>query len=364
LEYNHFNQEAIIMSITITLEQALALREKGALLVDARSPDEFSEATIPGAVNVPILDNAERAEVGTLYKQVGKRQARQRGVELVAPKIPSMIKQIASLQAGTSLPVVVFCWRGGMRSLALTQFLELAGIPARQLAGGHKGFRRHVLNFFEHGKWGRLLVFRGLTGVGKTYYLHRLAEQGYPVIDLEGLANHRGSAFGNLGLPPQPKQKMFESLLWDELRKIPCDGYVLAEGESRHIGRVALPARVYQALQIEKSIWLNASLDARVKNILEDYPAIDQLKEEFTRPICALKDKLGKKTVNHYLQLLNESSWQELVSELMVNYYDPLYRHTLPVRRIEIDLEPEQTVMARIQSAVSEVLGQSPEAGS
>ena len=166
-----------------------------------------------------------------------------------------------------------------MRSLALTQFLELAGVPARQLSGGHKGFRRMVLDFLEHGEWGRLLVFRGLTGVGKTEYLLRLAERGYPVVDLEGLANHRGSAFGNLGLPPQPGQKMFESLLWDELRKIPSDGYVLAEGESRHIGRVALPPRLYKALQVETSIWLNASLEARVRNILADYPAVDQLKD-------------------------------------------------------------------------------------
>ncbi len=347
------------MSITITLEQALALRDKGALLVDARSPDEFAEATIPGAINVPILDNAERAEVGTLYKQVGKRQARQRGVELVAPKIPAMIAQIATQQAGTSQPVVVFCWRGGMRSLALTQFLELAGTPARQLAGGHKGFRRHVLDYFEHGVWAKLVVFRGLTGVGKTHHLHHLAKQGYPVVDLEGLASHRGSAFGNLGLPPQPNQKMFESLLWDELRKVPCDGYILAEGESRHIGRIALPARLYQTLQTERSIWLSASLQARVRNILADYPAVDQLKEEFTQPIRALKDKLGKETMNRYLMLLEEGNWSELVSELMVNYYDPLYRHTLPERRIEVDLEPEETVMARIEAAVAEVLEQS-----
>jgi tRNA 2-selenouridine synthase len=347
------------MSTTITLEQALALRDKGALLVDARSPDEFAEATIPGAINVPILDNAERVEVGTLYKQVGKRQARQRGVEIVAPKIPTMIDQIASRQSGTSQPVVVFCWRGGMRSLALTQFLELAGTPARQLSGGHKAFRRHVLDYFEHGKWAKLLVFRGLTGVGKTHYLHRLAEQGYPIVDLEGLANHRGSAFGNLGLPPQPNQKMFDSLLWDELRKIPCDGYILAEGESRHIGRVALPAKVYQTLQTETSIWLNASLEARVRNILADYPAVEQLKEEFIRPIRALKEKLGKETMNRYLQLLEEGNWSELVSELMVNYYDPLYRHTLPERRVEVDLEPEETVMERIESAVAEVLGKS-----
>jgi len=345
------------MSITISLEKVITLRDRGALMVDARSPDEYAEATIPGAINVPLLDNEERAEVGTLYKKVGKQQARRRGVELVAPKIPALIEQVASYQAGTVLPVVVFCWRGGMRSLALTQFLELAGIPARQLSGGHKGFRRQVLDFFEQARWGRLLVLRGLTGVGKTHYLHCLAEQGYPVIDLEGLANHRGSAFGNLGLPPQPNQKMFDALLWDELRKIPCDGYALAEGESRHIGRVALPLTVYRALQTETSIWLHASLAARVRNILADYPAVDRLKEGFIQPIRALKDKLGKETVTHYLQLLDAGLWEELVSELMVNYYDPLYQHTLPERRIEVDLEPETSAIVRIQSAVAEVLG-------
>jgi len=348
------------MSITIHLEQALTLRDRGALLVDARSPDEFAEATIPGAINLPILDNAERAEVGTLYKQVGKQHARRRGVEIVAPKIPAFVEQVASRQAATALPVIVFCWRGGMRSLALAQFLDLAGVPARQLSGGHKAFRRLVLDFFEQARWGRLLVFRGLTGVGKTHYLHCLAELGYPVIDLEGLANHRGSAFGNLGLPPQPNQKTFEALLWDELRKIPCDGFALVEGESRHIGRVALPVTVYQALQSETSIWLNASLEARVRNILADYPAVDRLKEEFTQPIRALKDKLGKDTMNYFLQLLEEGRWSELVSELMVNYYDPLYRHTLPERRLEIDLEPEETIMQRIQSVVTALSNLSP----
>lgn len=348
------------MSIKITLEQALALRDKGALFVDARSPGEFAEATIPGALNVPVLDDAERAEVGTLYKQDGKQQARRRGVQLVAPKIPAMIEQVAALQEKTSLPVVVFCWRGGMRSLALTQFLELAGVPARQLSGGHKGFRRYILEFFKQAGWGRMLVLRGLTGVGKTHYLQLLAEQGYPVVDLEGLANHRGSAFGNLGLPPQPNQKMFEALLWERLRKIGRDGYILAEGESRHIGRVALPAEVYRALQVETSIWLSAPLEARVANILADYPAVDKLKEDFSLPIRALKDKLGKETMNHYLALLDESKWSELVRELMVNYYDPLYRHTLPERRIEVDLQPQETVLNRLAVAVETVLNSPP----
>lgn len=346
------------MSISISLEKALSLRDKGALLVDARSPAEFAEATVPGAFNVPVLDDAERVEVGTLYKQAGKQLARRRGVEIVAPKIPELIEKVASRHAGTSLPVIVFCWRGGMRSLALTQFLELAGIPARQLTGGHKGFRRHVLEYFEKGQWGRLLVLRGLTGVGKTQWLHRLKTFGHPVIDLEGLANHRGSAFGNLGLQPQPGQKMFEALLWDELRRIAPEGYALTEGESRHIGRVAQPPRVYQALQEEPSLWLNASLEKRVENTLADYPAVDQLKDDFVAPLRALKDKLGGETVERYLALLADGSWPELVRELMINYYDPLYRHTLPERRIEIDLEPEAAAMARINEAIASLLAQ------
>lgn len=349
------------MSTTINLEQTLSLRDKGAVLVDARSPAEFAEATIPGAINIPILDDDERKEVGTLYKQVGKAAARRRGVVLVSPKIPVMVEQVAGLQAGTSLPVVVFCWRGGMRSLALTQFLELAGIPARQLSRGHKGFRRHVLDFFEKGPWGRLVVLRGLTGVGKTHYLHRLAKNGFPIIDLEGLANHRGSAFGNLGLPPQPTQKMFEALLWDELRKVPQGGFAITEGESRHIGRVTLPMPLYQSLQVEKSIWLQTDLSTRVRNILNDYPAIDSLKGDFVGPIESLKERLGHKSVRRYLELLDAGEWVELVGDLMENYYDPLYRHTLPERRIEIDLEPEETALERIQHAVSRVLHSGPE---
>jgi tRNA 2-selenouridine synthase len=202
------------------------------------------------------------------------------------------------------------------------------------------------------------LVLRGLTGVGKTYYLHRLAEQGYPVVDLEGLANHRGSAFGNLGLPAQPNQKMFEALLWDKLHRAQGGDYLLTEGESRHIGRVALPVRFYQAMQSEKSIWLNAPLETRVRNILADYPAVDQLKDEFAQPIRALKERLGKETVNRYLLLLEDGHWPELVRELMVNYYDPLYQHTLPEQRIEVDLDPEESVLERLELAIARVLGQ------
>jgi tRNA 2-selenouridine synthase len=344
-------------ALTIDLEKALSLRDKGALLVDARTPAEFAEATIPGAVNVPLFDNEERSRVGTLYKEAGKNAAKRLGVELVAPRIPAMVRQVEEALAGRRPPVIVFCWRGGMRSRALTTFFDLAGIPARQLVGGHKAFRAHVRDFFEHGQWGRLLVLRGLTGVGKTRLLLRLRDEGYPVVDLEGLANHRGSAFGALGLSAQPGQKAFETLLWDEMRRIPRDGYALVEGESKHIGRLVLPPRVYDALQEETSLWINASLDYRVRLILEEYPALDDLRSAFVRPIKALKMRLGTEVVERMLGLLEGGEWETLVRELMVLYYDPLYNHTKPERRIEIDIEPQEEGLNALRGAIARVLG-------
>jgi tRNA 2-selenouridine synthase len=344
--------------MTVDLQQALVMREKGALLVDVRTPAEFAEATIPGAINVPIFSDAERVEVGTLYKQKGKASARTRGVELVAPKIPGLLAAIRKAHAGHSGPVVVFCWRGGMRSRAMTAFLELAGVPARQLLGGHKVFRRLVLDDLEAGEWGRVLVLRGLTGVGKTVMLTKLAEEGYPVIDLEGLANHRGSAFGGLGLPDQPGQKWFEALLREELLRLKDSEYLLVEGESRHIGRLQVPPVFFQAMQREPSIWLEASLDFRVRCILDDYPAVEQARLTFERPIRALKERLGNEKVTALLNLLHNGTWDELVRELMVNYYDPLYQHTYPERRIEVQVEPIEHGMTGIKAAVQKILSE------
>ncbi len=343
-------------NMRISLDQALSLRERGAVLVDVRTPAEYAEATLPGAVNIPLFTDGERAEIGTLYKQVGKQQARFRGIEIVSPRIPDYIRQAADLARQTDLPVIVFCWRGGERSRAMTSFFNLAGIPAKQVAGGHKAFRSHVLDYFDKADWGRILVLRGLTGVGKTAILKRLGAEGFPVIDLEGLANHRGSAFGNLGLPPQPGQKMFEALLWDALRKIAGDGYVLVEGESRHIGRVALPPRLHAAMQVEPSLWLQTSMENRVRCILDDYPARDEMKKEFERPILALKERLGGEMVERMLELLRAGKWDELTRELMMKYYDPLYRHTFPERRIDIDIDPFSGSLDPVRTAIGDIL--------
>ncbi len=347
-----------MIQATIDLQNALEQRRKGALLVDVRSPAEFAETTIPGAVNIPIFSDEERKQVGTLYKQEGKSVARRVGIELVAPKIPALLEQIEVARQDRPGPVIIFCWRGGMRSLAMTSFCNLAGVGARQLVGGHKAFRKYVCTFFESQQWPPIYVLRGLTGIGKTRVLQRLGRLDYPVIDLEGLANHRGSAFGALGLEPQPKQKLFDSRLWDRLDQLRDVPYLVVEGESQHIGRLLIPKSFHGAMQVQKSLWLTASLDWRTKVIMEEYPALDQLREQFEKPIMALKGRLGKQTVAEFLALLRAGEWGALVRELMVRYYDPLYLHTLPQQRIEIELEPFEDGVRRVIAALDILSGE------
>lgn len=344
------------MEETISLGKALQRRTNGALFIDVRTPAEFAESTIPGAVNIPIFSDEERILVGTSYKEQGKKDARKLGVKLVAPKIPQLLEQVEEHRSKRSGPVIVFCWRGGMRSLAMTSFMNLAGIPAQQLIGGHKGFRRWILDYFEQQQWPPVFVLRGLTGVGKTRVLQQLEQQDYPVVDLEGLANHRGSAFGNLGLEPQPSQKMFDALLWERLEQLQEHPYLLTEGESLHIGRVLVPKQFHQAMQVQPSLWLSASLDLRTQIILEDYPALDQLRSQFERPINALKERLGSKVVAEFLELLNTGQWDKLVRELMVRYYDPLYFHTLPEHRVEIEIETIAGGTSKVAAAVDELV--------
>ncbi|MEA3465508.1 MAG: tRNA 2-selenouridine(34) synthase MnmH [Thermodesulfobacteriota bacterium] len=343
-------------SFIVDIETALKRQSEGALLVDVRSPAEFSDATIPDAVNVPILDDTERTEIGILYKNDGSNVARNRGIELVSPKIPRLIKRIDELRTNNRQPIVVFCWRGGLRSRAMTAFLQLAGYPAFQLRGGHKAFRRHVIDFFELGNWGRMLVFRGLTGVGKTRVLQQLAKQQQPVIDLEQLANHRGSAFGGVGLGQQPSQKQFEALLWKQLQQFPAGKWALTEGESRHIGRVLLPLRFYQSLQIETTLWLETSLENRIQIILEDYNVAQLPEEAFIQPIQSLQRRLGINEVENMLALLRQKDWHELVSELMLKYYDPLYRHTKPDDKICVEIDPFSADLTILLQAVDTVL--------
>lgn len=257
--------------VQIDIEKAVAHLDRGSIFIDVRAPSEFAQASIPGAYNIPILTEEQRVEVGTIHQQEGAAQARMRGMELISPRLPEVITQIRELHQQHKRPIIVFCWRGGLRSAAMTAFLHLCGLPVFQLRGGHKAFRRHVLDYFEHANWARLLVLRGLTGVGKTRILEHLEQEGWPVLNLEGIANHRGSAFGAIGCAQQPTQKHFEALLWNVLRHTDAHDFILTEGESRHIGRVMLPKRLHAALQEETTLWLETDISTRIKVIAEDY---------------------------------------------------------------------------------------------
>jgi tRNA 2-selenouridine synthase len=340
----------------IDVKKALELQQRGALLVDVRSPAEFAETTIPGAINVPIFDNAERAEVGTIYSEVGQREARRRAIELVAPRIPQILKEIDEARDPGSPPAIIFCWRGGARSLAITSFLDLAGIPALQLAGGHKAFRRYINEYFAKTDFTKMLVVRGPTGVGKTQLLRTLTRESYPVLDLEGLANHRGSAFGAVGLGDQPTQKMFEALLWQRLEQLRHKKYLLTEGESKRIGRLVIPGRLHQAMLAGASIWIDAPIDYRVEVIMQDYPARDSMADAFAPSILALKDRLGKKTVAGLIELLQQRKWPELIERLLVDYYDPLYLHTMPDNALRLKIENLTDGVDKLKKAISGLL--------
>lgn len=295
------------------------------LVVDVRTPLEFVEDHIPGAINVPLLSNEERAEIGTLYKQFGPHPARVRGLELTAPKFPAMVAEIGGAAAGR--PILVYCWRGGLRSRTVVAVLELTGYPASQLAGGYKRYRKHVIGYFERFRPpGQLVVLHGLTGIGKTTFLGVLREQNsaWAVIDLEGLAMHRGSAFGMLGMEQTLTQKWFESLLWDAFRRVPPGTPIILEGESRRIGRVALPGDLYETMLDGIKIWCEASLETRVRRLLEDYGK-EEYQEEMFAALYRIRKKLGGDKHAELSGYLRRWEIALFIRELCVSYYDRNY---------------------------------------
>lgn len=210
----------------ISVEQAIDF--PGGILVDVRSEGEFAEGTIPGAHNICLLNNEERSKVGTEYKQIGPGRAKMTGLELVSPKLAGMVRAYERL-SGPDKKVVLFCWRGGLRSQFVAQMLDMAGFDVYRIEGGYKAYRRYVNAYLNSDLPHRAVVINGLTGVGKTIILRKLAEKGLPVLELEGLAVHRGSVFGKVGLPPSPSQKDFEALIFRDLKKAEPRGIFLVE---------------------------------------------------------------------------------------------------------------------------------------
>ncbi len=293
------------------------------LVVDVRTPLEYAEDHIPGAVNVPLLTNEERVEIGILYKQTGPHAARQRGLELTSPRFPAIVRKIDQHAGGR--PILAYCWRGGLRSRTVAVILELTGYKALQLEGGYKTYRNHVVAYFEKfTSPGPLVVIHGLTGVGKTTFIHDLSDDKCTVIDLEGLARHRGSAFGALGLDRQPGQKRFESILWDEFRKVKCGKPVILEGESRRIGMLSLPGNLYDVMAGSIKVWCKASIETRVARLIEEYGK-PEYRSGMAEALLRIRKKLGVQQYNEISGYLENWEMELFMEALLTNYYDRVY---------------------------------------
>lgn len=305
-----------------TIPFSLALLDTHCI-VDARTPLEFSDDHLPGAVNVPILTDAERVEIGTLYKQQGPHPARVRGLELTCHRFPAIVATIA--EAAKGRPILVYCWRGGLRSESVALLLEMTGYPVVKLEGGYKAFRSIVASFFESVSLPvQLVVLHGMTGSGKTEFLQQLPADRYTVIDLEGLARHRGSAFGSLGLGEQPPQKLFETQLWNAFRQAPTDRPIVVEGESKRIGRINLPGNLYEVMAESTKVWCDVSVATRVKRLAAEYA-----REEYRKPMAEALERIRKKLGGpHYEELRAKlAAWdiQGVARDLIEQYYDKLY---------------------------------------
>lgn len=311
---------------TTTAAEAMAAPEGYDAVIDVRSPSEFAEDRLPGAVNWPVLDDAERAEVGTIYTQVSTFEARKRGAAIVSRNIARHIDEHV-IGLGRDWRPLVYCWRGGQRSGSFSIVLAQIGFRVKQLQGGYKAWRALVREELDHlparFDW---RVIGGRTGSGKTRLLAALAAEGAQVLDLEALAAHRGSVLGELPDQPQPSQKEFDSRVWQVLHGFDPARPVFVERESRRIGRLQLSDSLLQAWHERgQAIQVELSLAERVALLTEEYAF-------FTRDVAALNDRLqaltelrGKATVARWQSLAEAHDWPTLVAELMQQHYDPLY---------------------------------------
>jgi tRNA 2-selenouridine synthase len=273
-----------------------------------------------------LFDNRERAEIGTLYKQVSRDAAVLRGLELVGPKLAYFVRTAREL-APDGGEVLVHCWRGGMRSGSMAWLLETAGIPTATLQGGYKAYRQAVLQEFE--KPLNLLVLGGKTGSGKTDVLHELARRGEQVLDLERLAHHRGSSYGMLGQPSQPSVEQFENLLFEEIRTLKPTRRIWVEDESRKVGTCVLPEGFWRQFLAAPVLALEVPLEARVQFLVKTYGQFPR--EELRAATERIRKRLGNDRHQLALDALDRGDYAEVV-RLTLAYYDKAYQHALSQR--------------------------------
>jgi tRNA 2-selenouridine synthase len=333
-------------------------------IIDSRTPSEFALDHVPGACNLPVLSDDERARVGTVYKQLSPFEAKKLGAALISANIARHIESRLLAKPRTWRPLV-YCWRGGMRSASFTHVLREIGWDARALEGGYKAFRRAVIAelpvLAPRLRW---RVLCGLTGSGKSRLLVTLARLGAQVLDLERLAAHRGSVLGNLPDAPQPAQKLFESLLWDRLRGFDPARPVFVESESKKIGVLQVPQSLLDSMWAGECVEVSVSRATRVQLLKQEYTHFLEDPQSLGRQLDCLVPLHGHATIERWKRSAAAGDWDALVAELLERHYDPAYTRSIGSHypglasghRIEIDSPDEQAFVQAARSLMEDAL--------
>lgn len=308
----------------IQVSDLIQLQTEGINVVDVRTHSEFMQGHVPNAINIQLFSNEERVKVGTIYKKVGREEAIKLGLELVGPKLKQLVEAIKPLSVNNK--IILHCWRGGMRSGSVAWLIELMGIKVYVLKGGYKSYRSHALSTFQIPL--KLIVVGGKTGSAKTKVLKALHERGKQILDLEQLANHRGSAFGEK-VGCELTQEQFENDLFAAINQLDVKRQVFIEDESRVIGKKVIPEPIWQNMRNSPLVYLNISTEARVNYLVEDYGKLP--KETLEANLHKIAKRLGGLSYNQSLDALDKGDLVTVCKNCLI-YYDKAYLHGLNKR--------------------------------
>lgn len=315
--------------LLLTADEVLTHLDDYDDIIDVRSESEFALDHLPGAINCPVLHDAERVQVGTLYKQAGPFEAKKIGAALVAHNIAVHLRGSLANKPRDWRPLV-YCWRGGNRSGAMTHILAKIGWPAVQLDGGYREYRRSVLQLLDTQPLAlRFVVICGPTGSGKSRLLNSLAREGAQVLDLEQLAAHRGSVLGGLPGTSQPSQKLFESRIWAQLRRFTAAQPVYVESESRKIGNLRVPAALMEKMRNSDCLHLQMNTACRVALLIEDYPHLVSDTDTLISQLSHLSALHGHATLRAWRDIAGSGNLSGLVEALLTDHYDPAYLRSI-----------------------------------
>ena len=294
-------------------------------IIDVRSPLEFAEDHIVGAINCPVLSDLERQKVGTIYKKESSFKAKIIGSSLAAKNIAFHIQNNFIEKKGSWQPLI-YCWRGGQRSKAFSIVLSEVGWRTNQLKGGYKEYRNQVINFLENiGPKLKITLISGKTGSAKTKILKSIENEGGQILDLEGLANHKGSLLGKIPDLIQPSQKFFESLIFNKIQNLNLKDKIYIEAESSKIGNIHIPKSIWKKMIKSPRIEISANIELRAKFLVSDYDYMCNDPTLINPIIKGLKNRLSKELFDEWTNLIDRKKWFDLTKSFLENHYDPSY---------------------------------------